>query len=310
MAWRWVAAQWGDIDKWVFEEVDLPQPERGEVTIEVRAAGVNPADYKHVTVPRPGIELPVPLGYEVSGVLSAIGPDTHIADGEAAIGDEVVAFRVRGGYATHLNVPAHDVFRKPAALSHPEAANLLLAATTASQMLDVVDAREGERILLHGASGAVGVAVLQLAALRDVRVVGTAAPGSFDRVRRYGGIPVAYGPGLIERLRETAGGVDAALDAVGTDEAVDASLALVADRSRIVTIANAGRAEQDGFAFIAGAQPESTRYRDAIRPELLQLAADGALEVPMAGTYPLAEAREAALEVKSGHPGGKIALIP
>lgn len=295
----------------MYEEYSAPAPGTGEVTIRVVAAGVNPADVKHVAAARPGIEPPVPIGYEVSGVVCAIGAGTAIGSGPAAVGDEVVAFRIRGGYATEVTVPARDVFAKPAALSHAEAANLLLAGSTAAEMLDVTRVSVGETLVLHGASGAVGVSVLQQAALIGARVVGTASPAGFDRVREFGGIPVAYGPGLSERVVEASGGkVGAALDAVGTAEAVDVSLALVADRSRIVTIVRPDRAEAEGFVAIAGAQPRSAAYRDAVRPRLLSLAAGGNLRVPVARTYPLADAPRALDFLMRGHPGGKIALLP
>ncbi|MFE1663347.1 zinc-binding alcohol dehydrogenase family protein [Microbacterium sp. P02] len=307
----WFATQWGRPDEWEFREIDLAPPGPGEVTIRVRAVGVNPADAKHVAIRRPGVDLPAAIGYEVSGVIEAIGSGTEIVTGAASVGDEVIAFRVSGGYATALTVPAAKVLAKPRALNHDEAANLLLAGTTAAQMLDVAGVRAGATVLLHGASGAVGVSVLQQARVIGARVIGTAGRGSFDRVERFGGVPVEYGPGLADRVRDLApGGVDAALDAVGADEAVDVSLELVADRARIVTIAAFDRAERAGFAAIAGAQPESAAFRDAARPRLVELAADGRIEVPMARTYPLADAPEALRFLAEGHPGGKIALHP
>lgn len=122
------------------------------------------------------------------------------------------------------------MFAKPTTLTHPEAANLLLAGTTAAEMLSVVGAAPGETILLHGASGAVGVSVLQQAHLRGIRVIGTASEERFAEIRRFGGIPVRYGVGLLDRVRQAAGApLSAALDAVGTDEAIDTSLELVAD---------------------------------------------------------------------------------
>ena len=308
---QWRATRWGGPENWEFAEVEVPEPRQGEVTIRVGAAGVNPADYKHVAAPRAELQLPVPIGYEVAGVLSAIGPDTTIASGGGAIGDAVVAFRIHGGYATEVTVPAKDVFAKPARLSDEEAANLLLVGTTAAQMLHVTDVRAGETILVHGASGAVGVSILQQAAEIGARVIGTASEPSFARVRRFGGLPVEYGPGLAERVAEAAQGrIAAALDTVGTDEAVDVSLQLVPDRVRIVTIVAAKRAEEEGFHAVFGAQPESQAFRDAHRAELLELAGSGRLQVPVARTYPLADAPEALAFLKEGHPGGKLALIP
>jgi NADPH:quinone reductase-like Zn-dependent oxidoreductase len=311
MARRWVATDFGDLD--VFEEVefDLPEPGPGEVSIEVRAAGTNPADYKHVARAGDRSLLPIPVGYEVAGVISAVGPGTQIASGGGAVGDEVLAFRTRGGYATALTLPASDVFAKPAALPFDEAAGLLLAATTAAEMLDVTRSTRGETVVVHGASGAVGVSVLQQAALAGVRVIGTASEKNFDVVRRFGGVPVAYGDGLERRVREAAPeGIAAALDCVGTDEAVDVSLALVADRTRIVTIAAMGRAESDGIRVIAGAMPASKVFRDAARQRLIDLAGRRELLVPIARTYPLSDARAAMAELKEQHPGGKLILVP
>jgi len=308
---HWIATAWGSPDAWEFVDERLADPGVGEVTIRVRAAGVNPADAKHVASARPGLTLPIPIGYEVSGELSAIGPDTRIGSGAAAVGDEVVAFRVRGGYSTAMTVPADKVFAKPSTLSHPEAANLLLVGTTAAEMLAVIGAAPGETILLHGASGAVGVSVLQQARLRGVRVIGTASPARFDEVRRFGGIPVRYGPGLGARVREIAEGpIAAALDAVGTDEAVDVSIDLIPDRRRIVTIAAAGRASTEGILVIAGSMPESARFRDEVRSELIALAQNGDLVVPMARVFPLEQAPAAHRLLATGHPGGKLALVP
>jgi NADPH:quinone reductase-like Zn-dependent oxidoreductase len=308
---HWIAPAWGPPETWEFVEDAVPAPGEGEITIRVRAAGVNPADAKHVAAPRADLELPVPIGYEISGEITAIGPDTVIGSGAARIGDEVIAFRVHGGYATEITVPASKAFAKPTTLSHPEAANLLLAGTTAAEMLAVTGAAAGETILLHGASGAVGVSVLQQARLRGIRVIGTASESRFDEVRRFGGIPVVYGPGLEERIRNAADtSIAASLDAVGTDEAVDVSLALVADRARIVTIAAFGRASAAGILAIAGSMPDSARFRDDARGELAALAQNGDIVVPVARTFRLDEAPAAHRFLATGHPGGKIALLP
>ncbi|WP_243076776.1 NADP-dependent oxidoreductase [Microbacterium sp. SS28] len=319
MATHWIATDFGDLDVLRLVAYEPPAPGPGEVTIAVRAAGVNPADYKHIRSARaPGADqLPIPIGYEIAGVVTALGPapdgggSAGIGSGEVSLGDEVLAFRVKGGYASELTVPARDVYAKPAGLTFPEAANLLLAGSTAAEMLHVTRVAAGETILVHAASGAVGVSILQQARRIEARVIGTASPASFDVVERFGATPVAYGAGLADRVRALApGGVDAALDCVGTEEAVDVSLELVADRSRIVTIVAGPRAKADGFAIIGGAMPDSRRFRDEVRGELVCLAGEGALVVPMARTYPLDEAIAALEFVRGGHPGGKVALIP
>jgi NADPH:quinone reductase len=310
MAQHWIATRPGDLDVFLFEEYEVHPPQQGEVTIEVRAAGMNPADAKHVAR-GDAADFPKAIGYEVAGVVSAVGADTEIGSGPVAVGDEVLAFRISGGWATEVTVAARDVFAKPASLSFGEAANLLLAGSTASEMLHVTGVGEGDTILVHGASGAVGVSVLQQAALLGARVVGTAGEGSFDVVTRFGGVPVRYGGGLEHRVREAApAGVVAALDCVGTDEAVDVSLALVDDRDRIVTIAAAERARVEGFTAIAGAMPASRAYRDAVRADLVGLAGEGRLLVPVARTFPLADALEATELLMGQHPGGKLVLEP
>jgi NADPH:quinone reductase-like Zn-dependent oxidoreductase len=311
MARQWIATRPGGLEVFELVERAVAPPGPGEVTVRVAAAGMNPADVKHVAAGDPST-FPRPIGYEIVGELTAIGADTEIASGGGAVGDAVLAFRIRGGWADEVTVPARDVFARPASLPVEQAANLLLAGSTASEMLHRTHIVEGDTVLVHGASGAVGVSVLQQAALLGARVVGTAGEASFEVVRRFGGEPVTYGSGLEERVREVTGGeVAAGLDCVGTQEALAVSLALVADRSRIVTIAaSAERADEAGIRRIAGAMPDSAAYRDGVRADLIALAAGGRLEVPVAATYRLEEALEAAEVLRGGHPGGKLALLP
>ena len=135
---RWIATGFGGPEVLEEIEVELPDPAPGEVTIEVLAAGMNPADYKHFSAGQDPSLLPLTIGYEVAGVIAALGPDTEIASGGGAVGDKVVAFRVSDGYSSALNAPAADVFAKPTTLSFPQAANLLLVGGTAADALDVV----------------------------------------------------------------------------------------------------------------------------------------------------------------------------
>ncbi|MEF2977580.1 NADP-dependent oxidoreductase [Subtercola sp. YIM 133946] len=307
----WVATDFGGLDVFEEHEVEVPPPGPGEVTIEVRAAGMNPADYKHVASGSDRSLLPIRVGYELAGVIRALGEGTEIASGGGAVGDEVIAYRVAGGYSTALTVPAKNVFAKPASLGFVEAANLLLAGATAAEALHVTTVAAGETVLVHGASGSVGVSVLQQARLIGARVIGTASEKNFDVVRRFGGIPVTYGDGLEDRVRAAAPeGVTAGIDTVGTDEATAVSLALVPDRQRIVTIAAPARAKEHGFLAIGGTMPASAAFRDGVRQRLIDLAGEGSLVVPVARTYPLDEARDALQYLSSQHPGGKLALLP
>ncbi|MEQ6898614.1 NADP-dependent oxidoreductase [Microbacterium sp. KR10-403] len=306
MAKKWVVSGRDGLDGLKLIDVPVPAPSPGEVTIRVHAAGVNPADYKHLVRTQPGDGI----GYEVAGVLTALGTDTRIASGGGAIGDEVLAFRVQGGYAEELTVPAADVFAKPATLSFPQAANLLLAGTTAADMLHVTDVGAHDVVLIHGASGAVGISAIQQALWRGARVIGTASRGNLDRVRAFGAEPVAHGPGLEDRMRALApDGVDAVLDAVGTDEAVAASTALLRDAARAVTIVRGPATDAAGFTAIGGAMPASKAFRDAARAGLIALAGAGELAVPVARTFALEDAVEALHFLQQGHPGGKLALV-
>jgi NADPH:quinone reductase len=165
-------------------------------------------------------------------------------------------------------------------------------------------------VLLHGAAGSVGLSVPQQARQLGVRVVGTASPANFGIVRGFGGRPVEYGPGLLERVRDAAQeGIAAALDTVGSDEAAEVSLALVGDRKRLVTIVAAVRAKADGYVFVGASNPQSGPFRAAARSRILELAAGGDLVVPMAQTFPFEEAQAALAMLTGPHPPGKIALV-
>ena len=216
METRWVAVDFGGPEVLRRVPVVVLPPKSGEVTIQMRAAGMNPADYKHFGPGQdPGL-LPLTVGYEAAGVISDVGPDTEIASGGGGVGDEVVAFQILGGYASAITVDADDVVAKPANLSFAEASNLLVVGTTAAEMLHVTRVSEGVVVLVHGAAGGVGTSVLQQARLLGATVIGTASQSNFDAVRRFGGIPVAYGPGLQERARAVApGGINAALGCGG-----------------------------------------------------------------------------------------------
>jgi NADPH:quinone reductase-like Zn-dependent oxidoreductase len=154
---------------------------------------------------------------------------------------------------------------------------------------------------------------VQLAAIRGASVVATASPARHDFLRELGATPVAYGPGLAGRVRAAApGGIGAALDMVGTDEALEVSLALVPDRSRVVTIAGFAKGFQAGIKVIGGAPgaDPGTEIRSAARLDLARLAAEGTLRVFVTQTFPLAGVAEAHRVILGGHSSGKLALLP
>jgi NADPH:quinone reductase-like Zn-dependent oxidoreductase len=308
-----VAEGYGGPEVLALQDIDLPQPGPGEVLVEVRAVGANPIDYKLYSgeMGRDPNSLPMAIGLEVAGVVAAVGPGPEGAEGYTGpltVGDEVIVTNVRGGYSERLIAPAAEAGHKPASLTFEEAAGLLLVGGTAWHLLTKTAVGTGDTVLIHGASGGVGLMAVQLATARGAKVIATASPGRHDQLRKYGAIPVAYGAGLADRVR-AIGPVDAALDLVGTDEALDTSVELVADRSRIATIAGFGRAAELGIAALTGADG-GQEIRDAARAPLLALAAEGKLEVSVDKVFPLAEAPEAHRYLQTGHARGKVVLIP
>ncbi|WP_457134354.1 NADP-dependent oxidoreductase [Mycobacteroides abscessus] len=304
-----VATSYGGADVLEFRDITTPGPGPGQVLINVKAAGVNPIDWKLYsgafgTDPD---KLPMRLGLEISGTIAAVGAGV---DGLVP-GDDVIAAGQIGGYATRVIAAADQVFKKPASLSFNEAAGFLLTGQTAAHLLEATNVTEGDTVLIHGAAGGVGLLATQLAKARGATVIATASAARHDQLRGYGALPVEYGPGLQERV-SAIGPVDAALDLVGTDEAADVSLALVADKGRIATIAGFGRAASDGFKALGGgpgADP-GTEIRLAARPELIRLAGNGELKVTVDRTYPLSDARQAHEYGQTGHARGKIILLP
>jgi len=305
-----VATQYGGPENATIIDQPAPEPGPGQVRVTVRAAGVNPIDYKVYS----GLfgenpeRLPIRLGFEAAGVIDAVGPDV---DG-FAVGDEVIGHPIPGASAEQIVAPASSFVRKPANVTWEEAAGMLLVGVTAIHALKVTDVKAGDTVLIHGAGG-VGLAAVQLAAARGVRPIVTAGPAKHDDLRALGGEPVAYGDGLLDRVREIApDGVDAAFDTVGSQEALDVSLALVADRNRIASIANFAGGAEAGIKLLGGgpgADP-GTEIRSAAKSELVELAAADTFKVIVDRTFPLADVADAHAYQASGHATGKVVLIP
>jgi NADPH:quinone reductase len=314
MAQRIVALAYGGPDVLSLVETDVPAPGPGEVTVRTKAIGTNPVDFKAYSG-RMGDDpaaLPLPLGREAAGVVTAAGPDAEGPGGPLAVGDEVVVYPFVGTYATEFTAPAADVVPKPPELSWEVAAGALLTGATALHAVTLAGAREGRTLLVHGASGGVGTLAVQLARAAGARVLGTASERRQEEVARLGATPLVYGPGLEERVRAAApNGVDAAVDAAGTDEAIDVSLALVSEPVRIVSAVAFARAG-DGITLIGGAPgaDPGTEIRANAWRRVLPAAARGDLHVPVARTFPLAQAADAHRFLAEGHPGGKVILLP
>jgi NADPH:quinone reductase-like Zn-dependent oxidoreductase len=315
MATTVVAPSYGGPEVLVVIEEEVGPPGPGEVLVDVRAVGTNPIDVKLFSgrMGRVPGQLPLHLGSEASGVVVEAAQGSIGPAGPITIGDEVMVFRAPGAYTSRLIAPASSVIPKPPTLTFEEASGLLLTGSTAVHALKVTAVGPGDTIVFHGASGGVGLMAVQLAVLAGARVIGTASESHHEALRQLGAEPVAYGPGLLERLEALApDGLDAAIDGIGTDEAVDVSLALVPDRERIATIVATPRSFELGLKVLGGAPgaDPGTDIRAAARLELAALAATGQLVVLVAATYPLTEATAALELLAQGHTHGKIILVP
>ncbi|MGY0060442.1 NADP-dependent oxidoreductase [Streptomyces sp. LZ34] len=285
-------------------ELAAPHPGPGEVLVRVRAAGVNPIDWKlrtGVLAAMMPVEFPAVPGGDVAGVVEAIG------DGVSglAVGDEVFGSIGSGGYAELALAPAGQFARKPEAVSWEVAAALPVAANTAYQALADVGLTSGETLVVDGAAGGVGTVAVQLARHLGATVIGTAGEHNHEYLRSLGAEPVTYGDGLADRIRAIAPkGVDAALDLAGKGS-LPALIDVAGGPERVATIAAFNAAEL-GVRFVsadAGELPERLARAAA-------LAASGELILPVAGTYSLAEAGEAHRESEGGHVRGKLIILP
>lgn len=292
-------------------ETETPRPGQGEVRITVTAIGVNPIDWKlYSGAFGTDASLLHGIGAEAAGIVDEVAKDVT----EWHSGDAVIATVVPGtAYADAIIVPASGLLAIPVGMSAEQAAGLPVATGTAAHAVEAAGLSSGETVVIHGAAGGVGGLTVQLARRRGARVIATASPANHDYLRSLGADPVAYGDGLEGRIRALApDGVDAAIDAVGTDEALDTSVALVTDPQRIVTMAGMQRAAELGIKAIGGgpgADPGED-IRRASRPEIIALVAAGELSFPIARTYPLVDTAEAHRDSRAGHTRGKLVVIP
>jgi len=310
-----VATAYGGPEVLSVVEGTLGDPQGDRVLIEVRAAGTNPVDYKMYsgTYGRDPSQLPISLGFEAAGVVVAVGSDVEGPSGPIRPGDEVIVFRASGAYASGLLAPASSVLAKPSALSFEEASGLMLAGVTAIHALRATHTSAGDTLLIHGAAGGVGLMAVQVAVADGVRVIGTAGRAQHDLLLSLGAEPVLYGDGLLERIHAVApSGVSAAIDLVGTDEAVDVSIALVPDLERVATIVSSESSRVLGIQSLGGGpgSDPGVEVRATARLELIERVAKGSLRVLVAATYPLAEAAAAHRQLSAGHAHGKIVLVP
>jgi NADPH:quinone reductase-like Zn-dependent oxidoreductase len=299
--------RYGDRDVLYIAEIPMPSPGNGEVLVEVRAAAINPGEASirsgalHEIFPA---TFPSGEGSDLAGVVAALGSGVE----DFAVGDEVLGFSSqRNTHATHAVVPAGQLIHKPSALSWEVAGSLYVVGCTAYATVRAVDPRAGETVAVSAASGGVGTLVVQLLRERGVRVLGIASPGSDSVLTALGATPVHYGDGLLaERLKAAApDGIDAFIDLFGP-EYLRLAVDLGIPRDRIDTIISFAAAAEFGTKA-EGSQNASTT---AVLSEMANLVANGAIDVPIAATFPLDQVKDAFEQVEQRHTHGKIVLIP
>ncbi|MGW0905962.1 NADP-dependent oxidoreductase [Streptomyces sp. NPDC002853] len=306
MSKAYVFTRFGGPEVEAFVEQDPPEPGPGQLLVAVRAAGVNPVDWKlRAGKRRPGAppaEFPEVLGSEVAGVVQAVGSGVE----GFTVGDAVFGNPDTGGYAEYTLLPASLAAHKPEGLTFAEAAALPVAVATAYDGVHQLALPAGATLLITGVGGGVGVAAAQLARHLGIQVVGTASAGKKDFVESLGAVHVPPGPDLVDRVRAAAPGgqVDAIFDLVGGEDLVAvASLLPFADREgKLITAAAKETVGELGGAAVARAR--TSEVLDAVA----QLAVDGVLRPQVTVTYPLKRADEALRAVEGGHARGKVVI--
>jgi NADPH:quinone reductase-like Zn-dependent oxidoreductase len=291
------------------ERVEVADPAAGRVRVRVTAVGLNPADWELCRGFMAGT-LPRGIGYDVAGLVDAVGE--HVDD--IAIGDLVF------GTADFLGQPSAGVadvaildswYRVPDGLDPVAAAVLPMAVQTATWTLDAMSVEPGTTLLVNGAGATVGFAAVQIALRRGARVIATAGPTYAKELTALGAQVTPYGTGMADRVRELAGDpVDLVLDAAPPNTgSIPELIAIAGNPWRVMTISNHDEARQLG-ARVNLDHATDPAPAGTFLPHYASLTADGAFGIPIARTYPLHEWRAAVELSMSGHPRGKLVLLP
>ncbi|MFI9358556.1 NADP-dependent oxidoreductase [Streptomyces lydicus] len=290
-------AEFGGPDVLHLIDAEEPHAGPGHIRLAVRAAGVNPVDWRiregQVLGAHP-IELPAGVGLDAAGVVDEVGEGVEgVEVGDRVFGegaDTYAEFAVLSAWA-----------RMPEGLTFEEAAGYPSVVETALRILREVGVQSGQTLLVSGASGGVGSAVLQIARDRGITVIGTAGPANQDYLRSLGALATTYGDGWIERVRQL-GHIDAALDLAGSG-VIRELVELTGDPRKVVSIADLG-APQLGVRFsgVAGSMPDALA-------EAVDLISRGKLHIPIEKSYTLAEAAAAHIDSQAGHTRGRRVVV-
>ena len=286
---------------------DVPTPEAGpgQVLIRVKAAGINPGEAKirngelHSRWPA---TFPSGEGSDLAGIVADTGPGVT----EVAIGDEVIGFtHNRASQAEYVVVEEQHLTAKPAGVPWEEAGALFVAGTTAYAAVRAVGLTGGDTVAVSAAAGGVGSIAVQLARQAGATVIGLASEAHRPWLAGHGVIPVAYGDGMADRIRQAASKVDAFIDTFGAGY-VQLALELGVEPSRIDTIVNFEAVARYGV----NAEGNAAASTASVLAELAGLIAAGELELPIAATFPLDRVQDAYRRLAEGHVLGKIVLLP
>jgi NADPH:quinone reductase-like Zn-dependent oxidoreductase len=298
--------EYGGIDVLHVADVERPVPGAGEVLVEVKAAAINPGE-AYVREGRYHDRWPATFpsgqGSDLAGVVAELGDGV---DG-FAVGDEVIGYTDnRASQAEYVLVERGHLVHRPGGVPWEVAGSLYVAGTTAYATVRAVSVAAGDTVVVSGAAGGVGSIAVQLAKHAGARVIGLASGPNHEWLSAHGVIPVSYGPGVEDRIRDASGGrVDALIDTFG-DGYVDLALALGVPVDRIDTIIDWAAAQRYGVKTEGNAAGASAE----VLAELASLLDKGVIEIPIARVYPLAEVREAYRELERRHTHGKIVLKP
>jgi NADPH:quinone reductase-like Zn-dependent oxidoreductase len=299
---------YGGIDVLDVREVARPQPSKGEVLVEVKAAGINPIEAmirQGVMQEMYPVTFPSGQGKDLAGVVAEVGPGVDTL----SAGDEVLGFsKDPASHAEYVVVPAEQLTAKPPEVSWEIAGGLFIVGTTAYAAVRSVALTRDDTVAVAGAAGGVGTIAVQLARRSGATVIGIAGPSNDEWLSAHGVIPVNYGDGLAERLRAAAPGgrIDAFLDFFGGGYVELAATDLAIAPERIDTIIDMPAVERFGVKFVGSDEAADT----SVLAELAALVAAGELEVPLAEVFALENVQSAYRLLERRHTRGKIILRP